>query len=130
MKPKTLAEYEKRLTRINAAFGHKKLSELNTGVLNQFYANLQEQGMNAHSHKAKAKNLKETLKARKLTAVELSKVAGLSVRTIYAAWRGNTIEKESADKIAKALNLKFKDCFTTTGGTATCRPQPCGLFTG
>lgn len=45
LKRKTASEYEKRLERINQALGHKKLRDLRTKHLNEFYLNLQEDGM-------------------------------------------------------------------------------------
>lgn len=113
LKAKTVAEYEKRIPRINAAIGHKKLVDLRTGYINTFYANLREPGMNAHSRRAVAKAaLKETIKARKTTMLKVCQDAGLHASTGYAAWRGTLIERESAEKIAKALDMKFAECFT------------------
>lgn len=46
LKPNTLANYKRDLKRINAALGHIKLKALNPGHISQFYANLQEGGVN------------------------------------------------------------------------------------
>lgn len=46
LKLKTVAEYKKLLTRINAAIGDVKLNKLNVGHLNRFYADLQDDGKN------------------------------------------------------------------------------------
>ncbi len=117
LKAKTHVEYKKRFPRIFEAFGHKKLKDLNTGHLNSFYANLQEKGMNVHtSNKATGKNLKELIKKRKMTMLEVSKNAELSANTVYAVCRGKTISKDSAVKIAKALNMKFSECFSVKNG--------------
>lgn len=117
LKPKTVAEYEKRIPRINQAIGNKKLCELKTGHINAFYANLQEPGMNVLSRKAMAKPLlKETIKKRKLTMLKVSKDAGLSASTVYIACRGKMINRETAEKIAKALGMKFLECFTSKDG--------------
>ena len=117
LKAKTVAEYEKRLPRINQAIGHKKLCELKTGHINSFYSNLREPGMNALSHKAAARPLlKEVIKSRKLTMLKVSEDAGLSASTVYVACRGTMIDRNSAEKIAKALGMKFNECFAAKDG--------------
>lgn len=49
LKKKTAHGYRQCLDRIVSALGHIQLCELRTGHINHFYANLQEDGINAHT---------------------------------------------------------------------------------
>lgn len=49
LKPNTIANYKRDLTRIETALGHIKLNELKSGHISSFYANLQECGINKHT---------------------------------------------------------------------------------
>ena len=49
LKPTTLSNYRRNLTRINAAIGHLKLKDLTALHIQAFYKNLQEQGIRKHT---------------------------------------------------------------------------------
>ena len=93
LKRKTWSEYEKKLTRINAAIGHIRLSNLRVGHLNSFYASLEKDGGREDTKCVARADLNEIFKRKRGTRKELATVYGLSVNTITSALSGKNIKR-------------------------------------
>ncbi|NLB35884.1 MAG: tyrosine-type recombinase/integrase [Clostridiales bacterium] len=124
LKAKTYTEYEKQLSRVYDAIGHIKLKDIKTGHLNAFYSNLQEVGMRGNSIKASAKEVfLKHLKERQLSHKAMGKLAGVASNTVGAACKGESISFVSAEKIAKALNVKVHELFTVVKNLEPLSPS-------
>ncbi len=122
LKPTTLANYERNLTRINQAIGHIRLKDLTTLHIQAFYRNLQEQGIRQHTTAMATPALGEWMAANKATQYALAKKAGIAHQTLSMALRGSPIALASAEKIAAAVGQKVKDLFTVTKDTKPLSP--------
>lgn len=112
LKRKTIDTYKRELEVINQAIGHIKLRDLKTGHINSFYSNLQEDGIRRDGRcKAKA-DIKAIMNDKHMTKSVLSKLSGVSIRTLSSAIAGNNIAKETADKISSVLEKKRSSIFS------------------
>jgi len=117
--PKTMDRYKALLVRINAAIGHIKLCDLQPHHIREFLDNLKEEGIREDITYTPAVDFPALLKKRKLTRPALAKTAHLADSTVYAACRGGSVSKSTAESMCSVLNLKLKDSFTpneTDGG--------------
>ncbi len=113
IKQSTLERYRELMRRITPALGHLKLREITPRHLNEFYANLAEEGIRDADQKATPKkDLKKLLKEKKLTLAALSRQTGMAASTFAPAVRGRTVSKRTADVLAEALGAKTESLFT------------------
>ena len=116
--PKTYSRYRALLNNINIAIGDIKLVKLQAHHLQQFYNNLREDGIKKVGAYAIGVQLTQYLKEKKITHNKLSSLSGVSVTTIRAACReDNHVSLESAEKIAKALNISINKLFKVKSET-------------
>ena len=111
LKIKTYTEYEKRLERIYQAIGHKKLKDLRTSHLNDFYENLEETGIRADQKYSSKIDLDAAIQQTGMTRTAFGKVAGIALNTLRIAISGRKVSKETAAAISGALSLKSADAF-------------------
>ena len=110
--PKTYERYQALLKNINAAIGEIKLCKLQSHHLQEFYANLRENGIKKTGTYAISFKLKAYLLENDISASKLSHISGVSVTTIKTACSGEKhVSIESAERIAKALNLSTAKIF-------------------
>ncbi|HAE51678.1 MAG TPA: site-specific integrase [Ruminococcus sp.] len=121
--PKTYERYKALLKNINAAIGEIKLTKLQSHHLQEFYNNLRENGIKQAGSYAVANDLKSIMKALNINRSELAETAGVSKSTVTAACKTNNhISIESAEKIAKGLNMPLEKVFqvhSETGGLSS-----------
>ena len=112
IKHSTIVRYKELTTRIYPAIGHIKLKDLRADHLNSLYTQLSKPGAGKGDRRAKAKiDLATLLKSRSMTRSALAQEAGISVRQIYAAVKGEAIATDAAEAIANALKLNFDSAF-------------------
>lgn len=111
LKPKTHRSYEENLKKINAALGHIRLCDLKPTHINQFYSNLQEEGVRGDEVGICKKDLAAYLKDHKLSLAKFAETAGLARPTVRAAMNRAHVSKESAEKIANAMGEKITAAF-------------------
>ncbi len=124
IKQSTLERYRELMRRITPALGHLKLREITPRHLNEFYANLAEEGIRDADQKATPKkDLKKLLKEKKLTLAALSRQTGMAASTFAPAVRGRTVSKRTADVLAEALGAKTESLFTLSCDTRPLSPK-------
>lgn len=112
IKHSTIVRYKELTTRIYPAIGHIKLKDLRADHLNSFYTQLSKPGEGKmHSRAISKIDLATLLKKRSITRSALSEMAGVQLRSVYAAVKGEPIDKEIAEMIASALRLKMENAF-------------------
>ena len=116
--PKTRARYESLLVRINAAIGHKKLQDIQALHLEDFYANMKEDGIKDKGRYAVSCGLDKLMDERNITRDRLSKLANVAPSTVGVARDGKRISIEVAGKIANALDVPVKQIFTVDDSTS------------
>lgn len=111
LKRSTRAGYKKLIKGINEALGHMKLCDIRPAHINEFYRNLQEEGMRQHA----TATAKESLQAARVSAGKskssLADLAGVSISVVITAERGEKISYASAQKLAAALGAKVSALF-------------------
>ncbi len=113
LKKTTLAHYDYLLERILDALGHLKLGSITPSHINAFYANLRECGMRI-SNKCRCKiNFRKMLNDAGVLRKRLSEYSGVSLTTIESAENGAVISKDTAEKLAKTLNIDYGELFTS-----------------
>lgn len=118
-KHKTLDDYRSMLTRINAAIGHLRLTEIRPSHLNIFYQNLGQDGTRAGKDRAAAKkDIAPLVKSQKLSMKVFAEKAHVSLPTLSKAVNGEKILADKARSIAKALGYKLTELFEVTRNTS------------
>ncbi|HNX15628.1 MAG TPA: tyrosine-type recombinase/integrase [Oscillospiraceae bacterium] len=120
--PKTLERYKALLVRINDAIGNIPLVKLQPHNINEFIMNLEE-GKREDTKFIAVVDLKELSKIHGMTRVKLAEQSGVTESTIYAAFRGQGVRKETAIAICKTLKIKIKDTFVEKGGNVKLAPR-------
>ena len=106
VKHSTIVRYKELTGRIYPQIGHIKLRELRADHLNDLYTQLAKPGSGKGSSRATAKvDLLVLLKEKKLTRSELSRQAGVPLRAVYSAVKGEQVSKETAEAISAALSV-------------------------
>lgn len=111
LKIKTYTEYERHFERINQAIGHKKLKDLRTGHLNEFYANLEDAGVRGDKKYTSKIDLDAAIKQTGMTRTAFGKSAGIASNTLRIAISGRKVSKETAAAISMTLGLKQAETF-------------------
>ena len=123
-KYKTIASYKHLLERINAEIGYMKLSEIRPQRLNAFYKRLASPSARKGQQKATPKvDIAGTIKDIGKTRTEMAEKAGVSHTTITLVCRGGTVNKETADKIAVALQGKTEKLFKIEDNSKPLSPK-------
>lgn len=118
-KRRTAEWYRELLPRINAAIGHLKLTNIRPQHLNQFYANMAEEGIRTAPVKATPKkDIAALMKAKKLSSAEIARSSGMAASTFRPAVHGQTVAKNTADTLAVALGYKTETLFKLTQDTS------------
>ena len=124
VKHSTIVRYQELTERIYPAIGHIKLKDLRADHLNSFYLELSKSGAGKGSIRAVSKiDLAAELKEHSLTRAALAEKSCVPLRTVYAAVKGTSIDKDSADKIALALGMKPEKVFTFQENERTLSPK-------
>lgn len=112
VRPRTIDRYQELLPRINAALGHKKLVDIRPTHLDQFYANLGEEGVRLNGKKAVlSTDLTAWLKAHKMSKAELSRRAHVSGSTISSLTSGAFVTLSTAKAVAGAIGKPLDQLF-------------------
>ena len=123
-KRRTLERYEELLERINRAIGHMKLADIRPQHLNSLYQNLQEEGIRKDGgHATMRIDLEVWLKAHKTSKTALAQKAGCAASTLGAAGRGQSIQRSTAEAIARAMGGKLESIFDITVKSAPLSPK-------
>jgi len=122
LKPTTLANYERNLARINQAIGHIRLKDLTPLHIQEFYRNLQEEGVRQHTTATASPALAAWITERKLSRSAVAREAGVTHQTISKVLKGSAINLESARKIAAAAGVKLTDLFVVSEDRAPLAP--------
>ena len=110
--PRTADRYLSLLARVNASIGALKVTDIRPSHLNKLYEDLSKEGIRKDSERAMPKPaLNATFKRSGLSKGALARKANCAPSTIRVALEGSTVTKETADKIASALDRRFSELF-------------------
>lgn len=104
---RTVARLHQFEDRTYTALGHIRLDKLTSRHIQSFINNLGEDGISTRRAGARAKELPHSI-----TQKELAKRAGVGPSTVSAAYRGERVSLETAEKLAQALEQDMKKLFT------------------
>lgn len=120
IKHSTIVRYKELARRIYPAIGHIKLKDLRADHLNTLYTNLSKPGEGKARSSAQAKtDLATLLKERSITRLALAESAGVPLRSVYAAIKGEKVDKGVAEAIAAVLQIKLESAFRIEENTRT-----------
>lgn len=108
LRAKTLSGYRILIKRINAALGHIRMDKLQPHHIIAFYNNLAETGIREDMRYIATNALSLDGKSR----AEVAARAGLSGSTVGRIFRGESVAKESAEKLCAALKVPFERAFS------------------
>lgn len=115
VRPRTIDRYKELLPRINAAIGHKKIVDLRPQHLNQFYANLAEEGIRLGTERAAIRiDGMSWLKEHKISLSELSRRSRTSMDATSKFLRGKQVMVDTAKKVATAMGEDPGRLYTVT----------------
>ena len=103
LKPYTVHGYKSLVPRISASMGHMRLSKIRPSHIMAFYNNLAEEGVRQDSTWIPLPSLLEQLPRG--TRGPIARKAGIAAETMRSLCAGNPVSRETADKIAEALEL-------------------------
>ena len=112
LSPRTIGRYRELLVRINMAMGHIRINKIQTAHLNDFYANLLEEGIRLSSEKAVPTSLLvDSIRKQGISLSEIHRRTGMATSTVSSALKGKSILKVNADKIAEVLGIPSDKLF-------------------
>ena len=110
--PRTADRYLTLLERVNDSIGALKVTDIRPGHLNKLYEDLAKEGVRKNTERAVPKTaLMSTFKRSGLSKGKLAAASNCAPSTIRVALEGQTVTKETADKIASALGRRFSELF-------------------
>ena len=113
VKTQTIDFYQSMMERTNMAIGHMKLCDIRPQHLNNFYRNLQENGLRKGAAKAIAKPaLQKARLDQHMSQDALAKKAGVASNTIRTMENGSKVMPKKAEAVAAALGNQTSDLFT------------------
>ena len=110
-KHSTIKRYRELLERINTVIGYIRLTEIRPQHLSELYSQLRQSGARKGIRAIPLVSLKELVQSSGITQKELSELSGVSLATINAAKRGETISDEKAEAICRALKVSVNKVF-------------------
>lgn len=122
LKPTTLSNYRRNLTRINQAMGHLRLKDITPLHIQSFYRNLQEEGIRQRVTATARPALSVWMAKEGISQYALSKRAGIPHQTLSKALTGGAISQASAEKISEAAGQKVEEFFTVIRDTTPLSP--------
>lgn len=105
----TISRYKSLMERINPAIGHLYLDKIRPAHLMAFYKELSETQTNTKVH-CKI-DFRDHLNKEHITKEKCAKISGVALSVISSIYQGKNIERNSAQKICSALNLKLNSAF-------------------
>ena len=107
LKPHVLVHYREGIeNHIMPVLGHEKLKNITPPMLDRLFTDLQRNGNTEHHFKLKDRALFDGI-----TREKLAEKSGVSRSLIFKLLKGQTTKRDSAEKIAKALDKKLTDVF-------------------
>lgn len=124
----TVVRYRELLKRVDQGIGHIKLRDIRPQHLNKLYEELSKEGLRKNAAKAVLKSreqLCELISAKGYTNKEtfIREAAGLSYTTYQKCVKGEKLALETAEKIAKALNIDIKKLFAVEYDSRPLSPK-------
>ncbi len=110
LKPKTVFEYKKLLSTVNAKIGHLPLNKITPICLLEFYNGLSHADKKSISYTCVI-DLKAWMRENHIAQSTFAKKSGISLTTLRSAMQGKKISQSSAEKISTVLHQDVQACF-------------------
>ena len=117
LRAKTIEQYTALIERVNQCIGHIRLDRLQPQHLINFYKELAKDGIRHDTKYRCLIDLKEYRKAKKLKKKDLVNLSGVAESTFDAAENKKNVSKETAAKIAEAIEKPLDEVFEPIGKT-------------
>lgn len=111
LKNTTLAQYDHLLVRIRQSIGHLKMGSISPMHINEFYANLRENGIRMDGKYICVTDFRKFLKDNNISRQKLSDYSGVSMATIEAITNGVKVSKNTAEKLCSTLEIDMEVLF-------------------
>lgn len=123
LKKTTVAQYDELLKRILAAMGHIRLCDITPFHLNAFYANLREDGIRVdYKYRCKV-DFRQLLKDNDISRTKLSDFSGVSIGTIESVMAGNNVNRSTAEKLCRTMEVELDELFEPVGAEKKLSPK-------
>lgn len=101
-----------------------KLKDIRADQLNELYSQLLKTKVGNGTNRTVAKiDLAVLLKEKHITRADLAKETKLPIQTVYTAIKGEPVSVETAEAIAKALDISMKQSFSVKENKKTLSPK-------
>lgn len=110
LKEKTVAEYSRMLPKLNTAFGHVPINQLQPLSITKFYNTLSDSTAENAAYVASAQ-LKEELRTAGMTQQKCAELAKIGVNSVWSACNGRNVAKTTAKKISEVLKKPMSQLF-------------------
>lgn len=111
LRPTTLARYQALKERTYQALGHVRIDRIRPNDLTKFYVYLRGIEPNKKSSYKIKLDFKEIVHNKSLTYDKISKISGMSIRTVKSIPHGDVISNTTAKAIAATLNMGIDELF-------------------
>ena len=109
LKPKTVYDYRRLAPRVSAALGSMKISKIRPAHILEFYSELEKGGRQDSTYSAKPALLDKLPRGQR---TEIARRAGVGDETMRCVYRGKTVSRATAGKVAGAVGLSLSRAFT------------------
>ena len=116
LKSTTIKNYRYLLKRTNQAIGHMKLDQIHPQHLEAFYNDLQNGSYQVGSCLQSVDGFRELMKSKRLTQKRITQLSGLSEGTLRQLYNQRPVSDETANRLAKALNMDKWELFVKPKG--------------
>jgi integrase len=117
--PRTYERYSGLLKRIEPAIGHIRMDRLQPGHLMELYANLSEAGVRRSGTFVATKALVNKYNAMYPVKSAFAKEFNMATTTVRAIMNGDPVSPQTAEKMAKAMEMPRSKAFLVKEGPAT-----------
>ena len=117
LKPKTVAGYRALMPRTVQCIGHLPLEKIQPLHLSEFYHELEKEGVCGNQRFVATSDIKAIRTEKKMKKAALARSAGITDSTLDRVEAGQSVAKETAERVCTALGLKLEKAFQQVGKT-------------
>ena len=117
LKPKTVAGYRALMPRTIQCIGHIQLDKLQPLHLSEFYHQLEKEGVAGNARYAASVDIADIRKQKGMKKNTLKTTVNIADSTLDKVENGESVSKDTAERVCTALGLKFDKAFHRVGKT-------------
>ncbi len=117
LKPKTVVTYRNFWQRVRQGLGHLPLEKITPRHLTAFFDELSREGIRMNGRFTCKRDFKAYAQGKGITQAALVQRSGVGISTVEKLYAGNSISRQTAEKICAALDVKLTTLFSAVDTT-------------